>query len=72
MFGFRKARARLRLDAANRAFAAAYAARLAAEAEPITQAIGHTRAALQRARTEQVAAELAYAAFSKPDRQVTA
>ena len=72
MFGFRKARARLRLDAANRAFERAYRARIAAEAGPVTQTIGHTRAALQRARTEQVAAELAYAAFARSDPQVTA
>lgn len=67
MFGFRKARAALRLDAANRAFERAYRARIAAEAGPVTQTIGHTRAALRKARTEQVAAEMAYAAVtSKP------
>lgn len=72
MFGLRKARAALRLDAANRAFERAYRARIAAEKSRVCQDIGHTRAALQRARTEQVAAELNYAAFAKPDRQVTA
>lgn len=72
MFGFRKARAALRLDAANRAYAKAYRARLAAEAGPVTQTIGRTRADLQRANTEMLAAQRAYAAFARPDPQVTA
>lgn len=67
MFGFRKARAALRLDAANRVFAKAYAARIKAEDRRDSRALHRTRAALIRARTEQVAAELAYAAVtSKP------
>lgn len=64
MFGFRRARAAMRLDAANRAFAKAYAARQAAEDRRDSRDLHHTRAALQGARTEQVAAELAYAAVA--------
>jgi hypothetical protein len=63
MFGFRRARAAMRLDAANRAFAKAYVARIAAERRRDCRDLHHTRVALQRARTDQVAAELAYAAL---------
>lgn len=67
MFGFRKARAALRLHEANRAFAKARADRLRAEIRRDTRAMHATGAALRKARTEQVAAELNYAAVtSKP------
>jgi len=64
MFGFRRARAAMRLDAANRAFTKAYAARIAVERRRDCRDLHHTRAALQRARTEQFAAEMAYAALA--------
>lgn len=64
MFGVRRARAAMRLDAANRAFAKAYAARRAAEDRGDTRRMHETRTALIRARAEQMAAELAYAAVA--------
>ncbi|WP_312144187.1 hypothetical protein [Brevundimonas sp.] len=64
MFGIRRARAAMRLNAANRAFAKAYAARISAERRRDSRDLHYTRSALQRARAEQMAAELAYAALA--------
>jgi hypothetical protein len=64
MFGFRRARATMRLDAANRAFVKAYAARRAAEDQGDTRRMHEARTTLIGARAEQMAAELASAAVT--------
>ncbi|WP_292085345.1 MULTISPECIES: hypothetical protein [unclassified Brevundimonas] len=70
MFGLRRAFAARRLSDANRSFARAYAARRDAEDRGDTRAMHHTRSALIRARSVQIAAELAFAAFAaRPQRR---
>ncbi len=70
MFGFRKAQAARRLADANRSFNRAYAARRDAEDRGDTRAMHHTRSALIRARSAQIAAELTFAAFAvRPQRR---